>query len=71
MDFKNSRILLVKHNKELESYQPAFSRLGFGVRPIDREEKKVVVEMVYRNSPADKAGLMLGDRVLAINGRAV
>jgi C-terminal processing protease CtpA/Prc len=27
--------------------------------------------MIYRDSPADKAVLLLGDRVLSINGRAV
>ncbi|MFL5320342.1 MAG: trypsin-like peptidase domain-containing protein [Myxococcaceae bacterium] len=44
--------------------------VGAGLPP-DPTQKGAVVKDVYQNSPAAKAGLRPGDRVLAVNGRAV
>ena len=43
---------------------------GVGSAP-DPTQKGALVKDIYRHSPASKAGLMPGDRVLAVNGRPV
>ena len=43
--------------------------LGFGLEPITSDE--YVISFVYDNSPADNAGIMRGDTLLAINGKTI
>ena len=48
---------------------PATAQQGWlGIYP-DQSQSGVVVEEVVKNSPAAKAGLQKGDRLLAVNGR--
>lgn len=57
------------YQKELEGtpvsmgYAPSFQRVG------NSEDVFIVVKFVYKNSPADKAGIKRGDIILAINNQ--
>jgi len=43
-----------------------------GIRPVaDPDRAAVIVETVLGGSPADEAGLLAGDRIIAVDGRAV
>lgn len=43
---------------------------GIGAK-IGEYKKSLIITEVYKDSPADKAGLLSGDKIIAINGRAV
>ena len=45
-------------------------QLGFDNSYIDSERSELITS-VYKNSPAEKAGLRRGDRVVAFDGRAI
>jgi serine protease Do len=42
-----------------------------GVRPSDDEGKGAIVAQVYDDTPAEKAGLLPGDRILDVDGREI
>ena len=56
---------------ELKLRHPAFSRPGIGVVLGPDEETGVAVIAITPDSPAAKAGLRAGDRLLAVNGQAL
>jgi membrane-associated protease RseP (regulator of RpoE activity) len=62
------RRLLVEPNK---SFKRSFEYNMTGFVTARSTPGTLVVREVYVNSPADKAGLKEGDRLLAINGRPV
>ncbi len=56
----------------LENGRPELGWLGITVQPIgDRATSKPVVVDVFPGSPADKAGLKPGDRVVSVGGKPV
>jgi serine protease Do len=72
----------IERELELIDKLEAYSRPFLGIlpqrlpkNPAKKEKEKptpgVVVRMVYPNSPADKAGIDDGDRILAVNGKEV
>ena len=38
----------------------------FGIKPKDENGQKVIIGQVYPNSPADMAGLSVGDEILSV-----
>jgi predicted aspartyl protease len=67
LDFKNSRIVLMRRTDRDSAYKP-MSGLGLS---ISRQNGKVTITSLFENSPATKAGLRYGDEITAINGRPV
>ena len=61
-DYKNKKLFLATHGKDMPFYEQAESGLGF------KYSKDLRVSFVARGHNAQKAGLKLGDRIEAING---
>jgi C-terminal processing protease CtpA/Prc len=55
---------------EYNQYYEEGTYLGFGYSFI-RENGKIYTRFVYKNSPADKAGLERGVEILSINGKTI
>lgn len=47
--------------------KPSYFGLGF---QYSVEDDHLIVKMIFRNSPAEQGGLMLGDHIMAISGQA-
>jgi S1-C subfamily serine protease len=47
------------------------ARIGIGMSADDRDERGVVVSSVAEDSPADRAGLQVGDIIVAIDGHTL
>ncbi len=56
----------------LLSGEPVYSWFGLRAKDADGlSETKVVVDLVVENAPAKKAGFMVGDEIIEINGKKV
>ena len=66
LDYKDNRILLVKNTVESQKNMTK----GFGFR-IAIKDGKYLVNVLFDNSPAAKAGIKMSDEVLEINGKPV
>ncbi len=51
--------------------EPEKKRVYLGVRFQKREDRKLAIEKITRESPAEKAGLMEGDVILSIDGKSL
>ncbi len=62
----------VTTTKSYDSYFNEGEYIGLGFSQIlNSDENETIIRFVYPNSPADKAGLKRGDRVLKINGISI
>lgn len=67
IDYTNDRILMIPTDGiYLES-----DMLSAGLRPDLAEDGDVVVKGIWEGSPADNAGIELGDRILSFSGRKI
>ncbi|MGZ3865319.1 MAG: aspartyl protease family protein [Bacteroidia bacterium] len=62
MDWKQNRIWFSPQEKEITPWET----FGFAALKV---KDKMVVTFLYENSPVAKAGLKLGDQILAVNGK--
>jgi len=46
-------------------------RIYLGVHIQNRDDKKLIIQKLSEGSPAEKAGLMAGDVILAVDGKAL
>lgn len=53
------------------STNPSFSGIGVTVRPGDGDAGGLVVQSVIDDTPAQRAGLRRGDRIVAVGGRSL
>lgn len=52
-------------------YDPEEKIFGIGTQIQETPEKTFVVKKVYHDSPAEKAGIMPGDELIAVDGKAL
>ena len=65
MDFKNKKVLLTKINES--NNKSLLYSAGLFIR---KENDKVLIKGMWKNSPADKKGLKIGDEITNINGKS-
>ena len=70
--FKNFRVILNWYNEEItmiKTNEYDNTKLNnFGFTPIVKGDK-IFIGYIYNKSPADNAGLKLGDQILVVNGK--
>ena len=64
LDLKNQQLFLQKHYKPIENFQ--YSNIGCDLK---RNNEKLMVSMVFKESPAAIAGVQKGDEIITINGK--
>ncbi|MDM1537115.1 C-terminal processing peptidase [Myroides odoratimimus] len=64
MDWKGKSIYFIPQKEDKKTSD--FEGHGYGIM---LKENKVYISSLYKNSPADRAGLQKGDRILKINDR--
>ncbi|MCX8070154.1 MAG: tetratricopeptide repeat protein, partial [Thermodesulfovibrionales bacterium] len=69
-DLANAYLLDGRFKEAIEHTKNIFSTSGIGIM-IDVVEKYPVVRKIVEPSPAHKAGLQVGDRILKINGQSI
>jgi membrane-associated protease RseP (regulator of RpoE activity) len=68
-DYSRNRMLL-KPTAALEDPFP-FTMTGIGVEPRVADDGSIGIVQIYANSPAARAGLTVGDRILSVNSTPV
>jgi predicted aspartyl protease len=68
-DYGRKRMILVANDHFADSFE--FSTAGFRIHHSLADGRNAEVDDVYPRSPAARAGLVVGDRILAVDGRAI